>query len=158
MKTIKILFGALFAVAILAFTSIGDKAPKKVLDAFANKFPNANDVKWEKENETEWEAEFKMDKIEYSSNFLEDGTWKETEHEIDEKDIPLNVKKSLMESFPGFEIEEAEISETPNEIIYEFEIEKGEVEMSVVMTTDGKIVKQEIKKDNGDDGDDGDDN
>ncbi|WP_028283546.1 PepSY-like domain-containing protein [Olleya marilimosa] len=146
MKTLKVILGAFLVTTIFAFASGGDKAPQKVKEAFAKKFPTAKKVKWEKENATEWEAEFKMNKVEYSANFLEDGTWKETEHEIEEKDIPQNVKTVLATKFPGYEMEEVEISETKDGMVYEFEIEKGESNMEVVIDTNGKIVKQEVKK------------
>lgn len=147
MKTLKIISGVFLVTALFAFATGGGKAPQKVKEAFAKKFPTAKKVKWEKENGTEWEAEFKMNSVEYSANFLEDGTWKETEHEIEEKDIPQNVKASLASSFPGYEMEEAEISESENGTVYEFEIEKGETEMEVAIDASGKIVKQEVKKD-----------
>ena len=146
MKTLKVILGAFLVTTLFAFASGGDKAPQKVKEAFAKKFPTAKKVKWEKENANEWEAEFKMNKVEYSANFLEDGTWKETEHEIDENDIPQNVKAALASSFPGYEMEEAEISETQNGTVYEFEIEKGETQMEVAIDPNGKIVKQEVKK------------
>ncbi|APU11630.1 PepSY-like domain-containing protein [Cellulophaga lytica] len=145
MKTLKVILGIFLVTILFAFTSRGDKAPQKVKDAFAKKFPTAKKVKWEKENTTEWEAEFKMNKVEYSANFLEDGTWKETEHEIDENDIPQNVKAALASSFPGYEMEEAEISETQNGTVYEFEIEKDETEIEVAIDANGKVVKQEVK-------------
>lgn len=59
MKSLKIILGALLVTTVFAFTSGGNKAPQKVKDAFAEKFPTAKKVKWEKENEKEWEAEFK---------------------------------------------------------------------------------------------------
>lgn len=150
MKSLKIILGAFLICTLVAFTSGGDKAPQKVKQAFAKKFPTAKKVKWEKENASEWEAEFKMNKVEYSANFLEDGTWKETEHEIEEKAIPKNVKAALMTAFPGYEIEEAEISETKDGMVYEFEIEKGELEMEVAINSSGKVVKQEVKKEDND--------
>ena len=146
MKTFKINLAAFLICTMFAFSSGGDKVPQKVKDAFAKKFPTAKKVKWEKENTTEWEAEFKMNKIEYSANFLEDGTWQETEHEIDEKEVPQNVKSALTSAFPGYEIEEAEISETKDGLFYEFEIEKGESNMEVAINSSGKVVKQEVKK------------
>mgnify|MGYP003627220840 CR=1 FL=1 len=73
MKSLKVILGSFLIFIIFAFTSGGDKAPQKVEEAFAKKFPTAKKVKWEKENATEWEAEFKMNKVEYSANFLEDG-------------------------------------------------------------------------------------
>jgi len=146
MKTLKVILGAFLVTTLFAFASGGDKAPKKVKDAFAKKFPTAKKVKWEKENATEWEAEFKMNNTEYSANFMADGTWTETEHEIDEKEIPAIVKKALSTNFPVYEMEEVEISETAQGMVYEFEIEKGETEMEVAIDANGKIVKQEVKK------------
>ncbi len=74
MKSLKIILGLLLVTSIFAFTSSADKAPKKVIDAFTKKFPTAKKVKWEKENDKKWEAEFKMNRKEYSANFLSDGT------------------------------------------------------------------------------------
>ena len=148
MKTIKILLGAFLVTLMFAFTSVKDKAPQKVREAFAKKFPTVKKVKWEKENATEWEAEFKIDRVEYSANFLEDGTWQETEHEIDEKDVPQNVKTALTSAFPDYEIEEVELSETPQGLVYEFEIEKGKTEIKVAINSSGQIVKQEVNKEN----------
>mgnify|MGYP003635854094 CR=1 FL=1 len=145
MKSLKIILGAFLVTIMFAFTSGGDKAPQKVKDAFAKKFPTAKKVKWEKESEKEWEAEFKMNKTEYSANFLSDGTWQETEHEIKVKEVPQNIMASLKKAFPDYEIEEAEISETPKGIVYEFAIEKGETEMEVAIDTNGKVVKKEVK-------------
>ena len=119
MKLLKVILGVFLACSMFAFISKGDKAPQKVTDAFVKKFPNVKKVKWEKENATEWEAEFKINKVEYSANFMEDGTWKETEHEIDEKEIPQTVKTALTKGFPSYEIEEAEISETKEGTVYE---------------------------------------
>lgn len=143
MKTLKIILGAFLVTTMFAFTSAGDKAPQKVKEAFAKKFPTAKKVQWEKENATEWEAEFKLNKVEYSANFLEDGTWQETEHEIEKKDVPQNVMSALTATFPGYEVEEVELSEIPNGLVYEFEIENDETEMEVAINSNGKIVKQE---------------
>ncbi len=142
MKTLKVILGIFLVTILFAFASGGDKAPQKVKDAFFKKFPTTKKVKWEKENATEWEAEFKMNKVEYSANFLEDGTWTETEHEIDENDIPQNVKAALASSFLGYEIEEVEISETKDGMVYEIEIEKGESEIKLEFDVNGKVVNQ----------------
>jgi len=146
MRSLKIILVAFVGCIIFAFSSIEDKAPPKVKNAFAKKFPTVIKVKWKKESATEWEAEFKMNKVEYSANFLEDGTWKETEYEIEEKDIPQSLKSVLLAAFPDYEIEEAEISETQSGLVYEFSIEKGEAEMEVAIDPTGKIVKQDAKK------------
>lgn len=154
MKIITGLLGLIIAASLFAFNvGDGDQVPQKVKDAFTKKFPTAEKVDWEKESEKEWEAEFKMNNVEYSANFLEDGTWQETEHEIEEKDVPQNVLQALKNGFSDFEIEEVEISETNTGKIYEFDLEKGENEMEVAIDTTGKVGKQELKNEDNEDND-----
>lgn len=140
------------AATTIAFTT-KDKVPQAVKDAFAKKFPTAKKVDWEKESDKEWEAEFKLDKVEYSANFLEDGTWQETEHEIAETEVPQNVLSSLKSNFPGFEIEEAEISETTQGTVYEVEIEKGKEEWEITMNSQGKVIKKQNEDEDNEDED-----
>ena len=62
--------------------------------------------------------------------------------------MPQNVKTALTSAFPDYEIEEVELSETPQGLVYEFEIEKGKTEIEVAINSSGKIVKQEVNKEN----------
>jgi uncharacterized membrane protein YkoI len=144
MKTLNLIA---VAFAVMSFTACAQKttAPENVVNAFTQKFPNAKSVKWDKENETEWEAEFKLKGEEYSANFSTDGTWKETEHEIETSTIPANVKQTLDSEFAGYKIEEAEISETAEGTVYEFELKKDKTEMEVAISPDGTVVKKEVK-------------
>lgn len=137
----------LMIMAVVSLSACGQNnvVPAKVKTALEQKFPNAQKVKWNKENETEWEAEFKLNGEEYSANYSTDGIWKETEHEIENSAIPANVKQSLDTEFSGYKIEEAEISETANGSVYEFAVEKDETTMEVAISPDGKVVKKEIK-------------
>ena len=139
------------AVAAVSTVACGQKkesetAPKTVETAFQQKFPTAQKVKWEKENDAEWEAEFKLDGKEYSANFSSDGTWKETEHEIAKTDIPEGVQNTLNTAFAGYKIEESEISETAEGTVYEFELEKGKTEMEVAIDASGKVLKKEVEE------------
>ena len=146
MKTVKLLGIALLFTGFTACGQTGKDAPKEVQSAFAKKFPNAQKVKWDKESETEWEAEFKLNGKEYSANFNADGIWKETEYEIKESEIPALVKNTLDNEFAGYDIEESEISETVEGKVYEFELEKGETVIEVAISTEGKVVKKEVKE------------
>lgn len=131
-----------FAFQSWAQTKVTSDAPEKVKAAFSLKFPNAKKVKWDKENETEWEAEFKMDGKEYSANFVLNGDWKETEYEIKKSEIPANILAILNQNFTKYEIEEAEISETSSGKTYEFEIEVGETKFEVSIDAQGKLTKK----------------
>lgn len=134
---------------VFSFTSCDKEisAPQKVKDAFAEKFANATNMEWDKESDTEWEVEFKMNKKEFSSNFMQDGTWVETEYEVDVSEIPQLVMDNLKSNFEGYDIEEIEFSETVKGSLYEFGIEKGMSKLEVGIDARGVIVKKEEKND-----------
>lgn len=141
---------------IFSFTACAQKndVPEKAKNAFTQKFPDAKKVKWSKEDKNVWEAEFKMDGKEYSANFTTEGSWKETEYEIKKSDIPPAVKESLDKEFAGYKMEEAEISETADGKVYEFELEKDQTNMEVAISPEGKVVKKEAKEEENDEKDD----
>lgn len=122
-------------------------APTEVTTAFSQKFPTAKKVRWDKEKETEWEAEFKVDGKEFSANFTSEGIWKETEHEISKAEIPEDVNMTLKSEFADYKIEEPEVSETAAGKVYEFIIEKKDSKLEVAIAPDGKVLKKEVKKD-----------
>ncbi|GGG19990.1 hypothetical protein GCM10011344_20770 [Dokdonia pacifica] len=124
--------------------NINIKIPTEVKDAFTLKFPEAKTVFWEQETDVEWEAEFTMNDMEYSANFMEDGTWKETEHKIELQSVPKTVLTSLMKAFPDYKIKKTEIAETSEGSNFEFEIEKGGIIMDVMINNEGVILKKEI--------------
>jgi ribosome-associated toxin RatA of RatAB toxin-antitoxin module len=146
MKKVTILMLGSVMILSQAYAQTKTNVSENVKSAFSQKFPAAKKVKWDKESETEWEAEFKINGEEYSANFTSNGTWKETEHEIEESAIPAAVKQTLDSEFAGYDIEEAEISETVQGKVYEFALEKDEIDLEVAISPDGKVVKKEIKK------------
>lgn len=140
---------------LLAFNACAQKnnPPKAVTDAFAQKFPDVKNAKWDMENDSEWEAEFKMGKMEYSANFSNDGKWMETEHEVDVKKLPSQVTQSVMSAYPNAKIEEAGMVEKPgNEMMYELDVEADGKDMEIVIDKAGKIINKKIesKKDSED--------
>ncbi len=120
--------------------------PAVVKSAFTQKFPSSTSVKWGKEGDNEWEAEFKMGGKEYSANFDNKGQWLETEYEISESEIPTAVKASLDKQFASFKISESEISETVKGKFYEFEIKNGAEKKEVSIDMSGTIIKTEAEK------------
>ncbi len=84
----------LSTLGILSSTFAID-VPKAIADAFAKKFPAATNVKWAKENAKEYEAEFKLKGKSISANFLNDGSWVETESEISAAELPAAVANAV---------------------------------------------------------------
>ncbi|SFB52481.1 PepSY-like domain-containing protein [Algoriphagus aquimarinus] len=143
--------GVLLSTGACAQEQSGEEVPEAVKAAFSQKFPTAKKVSWDMESATEWEAEFKLEGNEYSANFLADGTWQETEHEIKKADIPEAIKQTLAQDFAGFKIEEAEISEKADGSVYELAVEKGEEEWELVFDINGKLIeKKAIEEDDED--------
>ena len=58
-----------------------------------------------------WDAEFKVDDLDYSSDFDLQGQWMETEHEIKTSEIPASIQAILDQEFSDFKIDEAKITE-----------------------------------------------
>lgn len=121
------------------------EVPEAVKVSFVKNFPNIKSVKWSRESEMEFEAEFKNGSLEQSANFDPSGKWLVTETEIKKTDLPPLVQATIKKEFAGFKIEEAEKVETADGLSYEVELEKGEVTYGVQFSKDGKVLKKEEK-------------
>lgn len=119
--------------------------PKQVSEAFNKKFNNTSNLKWEQEEENEWEAEFKMNGEKASAIFDANSTWLETETNIAKKDIPAEVQKAINLQFEDWNIEKAEIIETPEFKGYEILLDKEETETEILVTAAGEITIKKTK-------------
>lgn len=133
------------AVLALGLMACSQTPPKPVSDNFNSKFPNATKVKWEQEEENEWEAEFKMNGEEMSAAFDNAGKWLETEIEISEKDLPHYAIQSFKRSFDGYKMKEVEKIESPDFSGFEMQIQKGSEKLEIQMNINGDIkAKKEL--------------
>jgi len=113
----------LFAILISFSFAKAVEVPDAVLKSFKAKFSEVKKTKWEKEKDGNYEAEFDLNGKEMSATFLPDGTWKETETEIDVSELPKAVAESLNKLYPGTKIREAaKILRSDNTQVYEAEI------------------------------------
>lgn len=117
-----------YACMIMVFTSCSyaKNTPEVVKNAFTQKFPNATHVKWTKENDHEYEADFKIDGVKHSANFTDSGMWLETERLIDYQQLPEAVKKMVqLKQSEGKLKAVAKIETSKNTLKYEVEIKNG---------------------------------
>jgi len=118
------------------------KVPDAVKTAFTNKFPGATEVKWEKENKTELEANFKMNNTDVSANFGLDGTWVETETTIPVSELPAAVTNVVNTKYPGTVYGRTEKIEKPgSKILYEVNITVKGKNKELELDPDGIPVK-----------------
>jgi len=155
-KTMKTPMIAMLLLAGLTSTA-QDKdivnVPEAVKSAFAQRFPKAEGTKWELEDKTDYEAGFKQAGVKYSAKFSATGAWMETEHKIKKEALPELVQKALAANYAGYKVEGAEQAETPEGMFYEVDLEKGEQEMEVLFSADGKVVKSQVEEEHGEDDD-----
>ena len=138
----------LTGVLFIIFSSCGGQTqndvPANVKSAFTQKFSNATNVKWGRENDQEREAEFKMDSKSYAADFDNAGIWVETEYEINENEIPAIVKSTLDKESTGAKINLSEVAETADGISYEFIVGRGEDQTELVIDNSGKLISNEL--------------
>ena len=141
----------LFSILLLSFGlfACAQKPPQAVTDNFAKKFANASKVDWDQEEENEWEAEFKLDGLEMTASFDLAGNWLSTEAELTEIDVPEKVMNAVKEAYNGWDIELVESIETPDFKGFEFELEKDEAELEILVSANGKIT---VKKESNEEG------
>ena len=117
MKT-NLLFVAAVLLAAPAFAQ-KETVPAVVKAEFAKKYPDAQRVKWEKE-ETNFEAEFRLENEEMSAVFDAKGNQLETEKEIQVSQLPAAVQAYMKKE--GKKIKEAaEITNASGVRYYEAE-------------------------------------
>ena len=129
---------------MLAISSIlfAGNPPETVNKAFKQKFPNAVEIKWGKEGAQEWEANFKLDGINMSSNFNNSGEWLETETEIAASKIPDKIIMAINNSYKNCKIVNGAIIERLKaSTIYEVDIKIGVVKKEVLYNLDGSSAK-----------------
>ncbi len=140
------------AVLSMSIAACTQTPPKSVSDNFNAKFSGATKVKWDQEEKNEWEAEFKMNGKEMSVSFDLNGKWLETETELKKSDLPENVLSVVNKEFEGWKIESVESFENSEIKAFELGIEKGNSEMEVQISADGKIIaKKEVKEEDEED-------
>ncbi|MGL4597930.1 MAG: PepSY-like domain-containing protein [Bacteroidia bacterium] len=134
----------LLAVCLFFSTSAiqAIEVPDVVETAFAKQFPTAQKVKWEKEAAELFEAEFMLDGKEVSAVYKADGTWQETETEIQVAELPQAVLERLKKTHPEAKIKEAaKIQRADNSVVYEAEIKVGRKETDLLFDANGNEVK-----------------
>ncbi|MBC7652844.1 MAG: PepSY-like domain-containing protein [Oligoflexus sp.] len=135
----KKIFTAIIVVA--TFTSLNTFAqniPAATKKSLTKTYPNAKDVKWEKEN-SNYEAGFQQDGKELSLVIDAKGNILETETAIKTTDLPQSVLSFLKSKFGNnLKIKDAaKIKKADGNIIYEAEV-KG---LDYLFDANGKFIK-----------------
>ncbi len=116
--------------------------PAAVKAAFAARFPTVTKVKFDKERNGEYEANFRLDRVKMSANFTAEGAWRETESEIGAAALPVNVSQSISAKYPKAVIVGAAKIETSDKgTRYEADLRIGLKKSEVLFDEVGNEVK-----------------
>ena len=138
-STILVLTASLFFLYSCSQDIPNSKVPSVVLNAVQAKYGSANKIEWEKKNNL-YEAEFKMDSVEYAVYI--DSTGKLVLHKIDikENELPAAVSSIIRTEYIGYKIDDAEKIEKDGITYYEVELEgKGKKDLKLNFSADGKL-------------------
>jgi hypothetical protein len=141
MKRVKLVAAAAMISSLAWAQKINEKeVPIAVKNALHQKYPDAKEVKWEKENQY-IEAEFDVKKVDVSVLFDDQGNIIETEQEIEINELPKGVVDYVKSHYKQNIKEAAKITDAKGTVTYEAEI-KG---MDLIFDSNGKFLK-EIKE------------
>ncbi|MCJ7449666.1 MAG: PepSY-like domain-containing protein [Bacteroidales bacterium] len=149
MKTPVLIICTVLLMSFSACGQSGKDVPSNVATAFSQKFPHASKIKWGKENDKEWEAEFNMGGKKMSTCFDTSAVWIDTETEIAEKELPAAVLNTLKAEFAGYKKGLIEIYESPEIKGFELGLKNGETSIEVIFDNAGKVIKKtDVKEEN----------
>ncbi|WP_245833616.1 PepSY-like domain-containing protein [Nonlabens spongiae] len=119
------------------------KVPQSVLKTFQEMYPNEDDPDFKQDAHGYWEAHFKKDGEKYRADFLADGSWRETENSIKEKNLPKAVKAAIKKHYGDEEITEVEhvLSAKYGEF-YDVEFKQKGKNKDVMYRKDGSIIQE----------------
>jgi hypothetical protein len=123
--------------------------PVPVKEAFKNQYPTAKVEKWEKED-SNYEVEFKVNKVETSVMFDSNGKFLSSEIEIKVSELPKGILDYVSNNFAGKKVKESsKITNADGNINYEVEIEN----IDYIFDSNGSLIKKEEDKEKDSDND-----
>ena len=110
------------------------------MNTVQTKFVNANKIEWEKKKAL-FEAEFKMDSIEYAAYVDSSGKLIMFKMDIREDELPAAVAATVRTQYIDYRIDDVEKIEKDGITYYEIELDgKGKKGLELLFSADGKLV------------------
>ena len=142
MKYMILVVASLFSLYSCSQDIPARKVPSVVLNTVQTKFVNANKIEWEKRKAL-YEAEFKMDSIEYAVYVDSAGKLIMYKMDIKENELPAAVSEAIRTQYADYKIDDVEKIEKDGIIYYEIELDgKGKKDLELIFSTDGKLVTE----------------
>lgn len=141
-------FLLLFVLFFAVSTSFGQvrKIPSEVTEAFKSKYPTATNVEW-RDKLSNFSAVFEEGDQQYEARFNSKGEWQLTENEIDENDLPEEVKEGYEKSkYADWEIAKVHKIELADGS-FQFRVESVRSDVrkkNLYFNSEGRLIKDRI--------------
>jgi hypothetical protein len=147
MKPAKIIFSVLVLIISAQFANAQlRKIPGAVTESFKTKYASASNVEW-KDRLSSYVATFEQGGQKHDAYFDDDGTWKHTDIEIEESDLPSAVNDGFQKSkYTDWDIDRVEkIEKNDGNTEYRLHIKKGDIrKKNLLFNSEGKMLKDKI--------------
>ena len=141
MKTIKFLAIAFLLTGVANAQDMPQsQVPSVVVNSFKKEFPKAGDIEWEKQND-QYNVEFEIGFFtDYEAWFDATGKLIRYTQDISGSKLPEAVKNAIKKQYKGYRIDDAKKITENKVVTHSVEIEKGNDELKLVFSTDGKLI------------------
>lgn len=141
MKTIKFLAIAFLLTGVANAQDMPQsQVPSVVVNSFKKEFPKAGDIEWEKQND-QYNVEFEIGFFtDYEAWFDATGKLIRYTQDISGSKLPEAVKNAIKKQYKGYRIDDAKKITENKVVTYSVEIEKGNDELKLVFSKDGKLI------------------
>jgi hypothetical protein len=120
--------------------------PDEIKTAFLTAYPNAENARWSRESNGNYEADFRVQKSKCSAVYTSEGNLVEAEIAVKWVEVPIAVRQTVLLQFKGYKVKESEKKILPDQAdknFYEVELQKGGEKLEVLLSETGEIIKQE---------------
>ncbi|HKJ31656.1 MAG TPA: PepSY-like domain-containing protein [Balneolales bacterium] len=143
MRKLIALFPLLF---VLTFVGCNHKKssdiPSAVTQAFSSKFANAQNVKWKKVNEFEYDVTFSNDNKKMKASFSEDGGLLSTTKQINESKLPKEVMSAVTKNYKKSDIAMAYEITNKKGTQYEVDVRQNGKVSDLTFDDTGDLIQQ----------------
>jgi hypothetical protein len=148
MMHMKRFFSALSIFVLVTTAAMGQlrKVPAEVTEALKSKYLEASNVSWT-DKLTTFSASFDWNHEKYESRFLSDGTWQQSERQIDKNQLPAQVMDGLEKSkYADWKIKSLfEIEKPREQTEYRILSSRSDLEnKNLLFNREGRLLKDNI--------------